>query len=177
MTKKTLHTSCSDNCFNTGSQLSSKATTFGFIHPVIFGRGLRSHALWTGIIKRSFKCLEGCMAKPRYIQSCQLCWKMESREIGRWYITELSVNRDLEGKSFFDGCPLVTIHLEETRLQSQCYCLPPNPSCEPVRCSHPTQLTRPISAWECCAQSPYTLLPGPVHFFSGVLNLLSSIHS
>lgn len=38
---------------------SSKRTAFGFIHWVIFGRGLRSHAPWPRMIRRPFKCLEG----------------------------------------------------------------------------------------------------------------------
>lgn len=60
--KHSIH--CAQTMVPTLSQHSSKRTAFSFTQWVIFGRVLRSYALWPGIIKkkkkkRPFKSLEG----------------------------------------------------------------------------------------------------------------------
>lgn len=123
----------------------------------------------------------GCTVKPRYIRSCQLLpsWGKESREIVKekgQYIFLLSVNWDLQGKSF-GGCPMVTTHLNETRLSESGYRLLQHSSHESVHCSHSTQLTRAPSNQERHAWSPLIrcFLALSMCLFSGVLNSQFSI--
>lgn len=120
VTRKMLHTVCSNNGSKAKSQHSSKTTTFGFIHWVIPGRGLRSHARWTGMIKRSFKCLEGMSDDAKMhsivLASAELEKEIQGNKQGAQTIHLCAVNelRPIEKISWWT--PHVTIHLHKTGL-------------------------------------------------------------
>lgn len=79
VTRKILNTLCSDNCSNTRSQ-HSPTNHHIWLHSLpFFGRELRSHALYTGMIKRSFKCLEGMGGKAEVHSNVPSSAELEKR--------------------------------------------------------------------------------------------------